>query len=383
MVWSEDETRPLDEARIRSAWPEGKNVREIGKNLFVVSGIEPRARSEDQGEGKPGPVTEPAEEDPRWIAERLLDRARREGDRDGEAAALTDLGIIHHEAGESSRAVELLEEALTTARQLGDRSRESDVLGNLGMAYLAVGQMARGREAIERGLASARESGDRHAEKIALAKLGNAYSALGDDPLSVAAYEAAWALAAELGDRLHAARLLWNLAILHEDQGQRGLAKARARAAVELLEAMGRPEAAWFAHHLRKFREDDPTARLGGTGAGSSRPDASRGGAIDANRVRDHAGAPPVQDWATSGPGLLRMALSATKAMVTFLGSGLKTAPPDLQQERLRTCAACEHHTGVRCRICACSTRAKARLLHEECPLGKWAVIRGPRRRGA
>jgi hypothetical protein len=72
------------------------------------------------------------------------------------------------------------------------------------------------------------------------------------------------------------------------------------------------------------------------------------------------------------GPGLLRMALSAALAMGKFLGSGLKTASRELVQQRLHTCAACEHHTGVRCRICGCFTQVKARLPHEECPIGKW-----------
>jgi hypothetical protein len=69
---------------------------------------------------------------------------------------------------------------------------------------------------------------------------------------------------------------------------------------------------------------------------------------------------------------LLRMAVSATKAMATFLGTGMKTAPVELQQKRLNTCATCEHHTGLRCRICGCFTNVKARMLHEDCPIGKW-----------
>jgi hypothetical protein len=66
------------------------------------------------------------------------------------------------------------------------------------------------------------------------------------------------------------------------------------------------------------------------------------------------------------------MALSATKAMASFVGSGFKTTPPDIQQKRIQTCIACEHHTGLRCKVCGCFTQAKTRLLHENCPIGKW-----------
>ena len=75
---------------------------------------------------------------------------------------------------------------------------------------------------------------------------------------------------------------------------------------------------------------------------------------------------------ATAGPGLLRMAMSATKAMAGFAGSGFKTAPAETQRQRLQTCAVCEHHTGVRCKICGCFTNVKSRMLHENCPIGKW-----------
>ena len=75
---------------------------------------------------------------------------------------------------------------------------------------------------------------------------------------------------------------------------------------------------------------------------------------------------------ATGGPGLLRMAMSATKAMAGFAGSGFKTAPVETQRQRLQTCAVCEHHTGVRCKICGCFTNVKSRMLHEDCPIGKW-----------
>ena len=66
------------------------------------------------------------------------------------------------------------------------------------------------------------------------------------------------------------------------------------------------------------------------------------------------------------------MAMSATKAMAGFAGSGFKTAPAETQRQRLQTCAACEHHTGVRCKICGCFTHVKSRMLHEDCPIGKW-----------
>jgi hypothetical protein len=80
------------------------------------------------------------------------------------------------------------------------------------------------------------------------------------------------------------------------------------------------------------------------------------------------------QEPAIGNPGLLRMAFSSAKAIAQFLGSGFKTVSRTAYAKRLDTCGACEHHTGVRCRVCGCFTNVKASMLHEECPIGKWPV---------
>jgi hypothetical protein len=74
------------------------------------------------------------------------------------------------------------------------------------------------------------------------------------------------------------------------------------------------------------------------------------------------------------GPGLLRMAISATKSMTQYMASGFKSVSAEVQERRLATCATCEHHTGLRCRICGCFTNVKSRLAHESCPIGKWSA---------
>ena len=68
----------------------------------------------------------------------------------------------------------------------------------------------------------------------------------------------------------------------------------------------------------------------------------------------------------------MRMAVSAKRAMTAFIGSGFKTVSPTTQQQRHNVCSDCEHHTGLRCRLCGCFTGAKTRLPFERCPIGKW-----------
>jgi hypothetical protein len=168
-------------------------------------------------------------------------------------------------------------------------------------------------------------------------------------------------MARATGDRQQEPRLLWRQAIALADLKRPDQAIARAEASVAFLRADGKPEADWYEAQIQKYRSDPSVLS-------ASKPD-FLGGPIYAGAVTT-APAPAIDPKA--GPGLLRMALSATKAMAAFLGSGLKTAPVDVQEARLAICRACPHHTGLRCRICGCFTNVKSRMAHERCPIGKW-----------
>jgi tetratricopeptide (TPR) repeat protein len=358
LVWAEDDGAPLDEARVRSRWPQGKQFRRIGKNLFLVSGIEPAA------DVPMSPAGSPPEQ-----AEKLLAAARQAGDRRREALALDDLGVVLTRSGKAAQAVAPLEEALAITRQLGDRALEGEMLGHLGMAVVGLGPPARAFELLEKSLAYAREAGDRFAEKAALERLGHACSAARDPARALYFYGQALALARQAGDRQHEADLLWDRTIQHAEMGRPDQAAAEGQAAVDVLRKMNHPHADWFAVNLQKYLRGDVGAALPAP-AGMS--EMFYGGEVISTWGPPVP--PPSPGQATAGPGLLRQAINAAKSMAKFLGSGLKTVPDEAYRKRLRTCAACEHHTGVRCRLCGCFTSLKARMPHEQCPVGKWPV---------
>jgi tetratricopeptide (TPR) repeat protein len=365
MVWAKEEANDLDATRIKSCWPQSNRCQRLGKNLFLVGGVEQPA---------PAGEAEQLQGNPHEQAEQLLAAARAAGDRAKEASALTELGILHLRAGDARRALAFLEEAAAVARELGDRALESDVLSNLGMAALTVGQSQRALDLFNQELTYARAAGNRFGEKTLLDSLGFAFSAMRDPAQALIFYGQALALAREVGDRQHEADLLWFQGIQHADLGQREQTIARAQEAIDLLEKMGNPHAKWFADHLQKYRTGDSGAALGGTlpaGPGMP-PGVLAGGSIVASSWAGQPGAWSAPEQTGSGPGLLRMAFSAAKSMTKFFGSGLKMVTPQTRQKRLRTCAACEHHTGMRCKICGCFTSAKAWLPHEDCPIGKW-----------
>jgi tetratricopeptide (TPR) repeat protein len=276
---------------------------------------------------------------------------------------LADLGVLALEQRQESQSVAYLENALALAQALGDQTRELDILPNLGLATLRIKQPDKAMQYLEKALNMARAAQDRFAEKFALERLGTVYAGIGNLPRSLRLLGESLAIAHDLCDRKHEAELLWHIGIRQAESGQREQAMNYAKAAIHLLESVGNPEANVYREHLQKFEQGAALAGLQGavestsngvivttsqTSAGSTTPD----------RV---------------GPGYLRMATSAAKAFTRFLGSGLKTVTVETMEKRLKQCAACRHHTGMRCRICGCFTNLKARLPHEQCSLGLWA----------
>lgn len=340
LVWAEDAAAGLSETPIAERWP-GKPIRRLGPNLFVVEGV---ARAK--------PTYSPDGNAPEQ-ADQLLTAARNSGDSSALALALTDSAIVATRNGDPQRAASLLEEALTLARQTADRARETDILGNLGVALLYLGQFDRAFEMVEEQLRQARAAGDRYEERLALGNLGMVYATLREYGRSIEAYEQALELARAIGDVKSQKDLLWYLAIQNAELAQRDQAMALGQECVALYRNTGDPLADVLDEHLLEYSAGNaaPLYMSSSVVVGVSQPNPA------AER---------------SGPGLLRMALTAMQAVGKFVGSGLRTAPAAVQQKRLLTCAKCEHHTGMRCKVCGCFTRAKALLPHEKCPLGKW-----------
>jgi tetratricopeptide (TPR) repeat protein len=352
LVWADGTDEALDEQRVRARWPLGRIVERLGSNLVLVRGIDP-ARSAE--------ATPPETDDSPQAAERAVANARRTNDPRVLAASLADLGAVLFRSKDPGGASAAFEESLGLARQLGDRAGECDVLCGLGSASLQLGDPAKAHEQYGRALELARESGDPFAEKLALERLGQAYLMGRAPEPALDALGRAIALAQSLGDGKHEAQLRWYLGIALAELGRRDQAIEQAGAAVVQLERLGSPEATCFVEHLRRYREFNAP------------------GLPDAASVRAETIGPPAPAAApgqTSPARPLRQALSAVNALTKFLASGGRKVTASTREQRLQTCRACEHHTGLRCRLCGCFTQAKTWLPHERCPLAKWTEER-------
>ena len=73
---------------------------------------------------------------------RALETFRENGDRQGEAASLGNLGIIANTRGDLDEAERLYRESLVIKREIGDRQGEANSLGSLGIIANTRGDLA-------------------------------------------------------------------------------------------------------------------------------------------------------------------------------------------------------------------------------------------------
>lgn len=372
LAWPQDSQATCDEAAIRRKWPLCREVRQIGERLYLADGIVEASPSEPVPMASTSYV--PSTGNVRDAAEQALAIARGAGDRGRELTAWTDLGLVYLQEGNGAQADSLLCRALEGARALQDRQREADILNSLALSALIQNRPSAARELLGSVVAYAQAAGDRHVEKLAWERLGLANLALRDHYQALTSLERALALSLSVGDVTHQAALLWQLGIQHAELGRRMRAIARAQEAVALLRRHDKPQARWFARHVKRYRLGNvaPASVAGSLPATPNSPATGLlGGTIDTSDVVSQPPAQTVAKAAT-GPDILTMALTATKAMREFVGSGFKTTTAEAYSARLSICSNCEHDTGLRCRVCGCLTAAKARMLHEDCPANKW-----------
>ncbi|MBD2354936.1 tetratricopeptide repeat protein [Tolypothrix sp. FACHB-123] len=132
-------------------------------------------------------------------------------DRQGEGAALGNLGGAYYYLGDYPKAIDYQQQRLAIAREIKDRLGEGTALGNLGLAYYSLGDYPKAIDYHQQHLAIAREIKDRLGEGLSLGNLGIAYDALGDYPKAIEYHQQRLAIAREIKDRLGEGQSLGNL----------------------------------------------------------------------------------------------------------------------------------------------------------------------------
>jgi tetratricopeptide (TPR) repeat protein len=155
---------------------------------------------------------------------------RRLGDRAGEAALYSNLGVLADYDGDVAGSGRFHEQALAVRRELGDRWAIGVSLNNLGMVALAERRFAAAKDRFEESMRLHREVGDAWMVAIGHNNLGNANRGLGDTAGAKASYAASLEAYRDYGDR-------WAMAFLVEDIAQLAASVGEAERAVELVAA--------------------------------------------------------------------------------------------------------------------------------------------------
>jgi DNA-binding SARP family transcriptional activator/Tfp pilus assembly protein PilF len=156
----------------------------------------------------------------------------------GAAATHKNLGMVHYHYGRMAEALAEMEHALAVSRKIGDRSEEGATLNNIGLVYEWSGDWDRAREHYRQALAIHRETGFRVGEGDILNNLSIVERQTGDYAGTVAYLAQALEVYREVGDRGGEGAVLNNLGLACTFLGRFAEAAAYLEDALALHRAM-------------------------------------------------------------------------------------------------------------------------------------------------
>jgi len=208
--------------------------------------------------------------------DRALALVRAIGNRAAEIATLGGMASVYLEMDEDARAIALLDQVIPLAQAAGLADTEARNLNSLARALGRGGETARAIEVGRRSLELRRRMHDPAGEAASLALLGINWHRSGDSEAGLEHLREALRLRQALGDRYATASTLGSMAWVEHGRGNFPEARARAEAAITLIEgirsAMTSPDlrASYVAYEqniyaiyidsLMRMHERDPTA---------------------------------------------------------------------------------------------------------------------------
>jgi DNA-binding SARP family transcriptional activator/tetratricopeptide (TPR) repeat protein len=153
------------------------------------------------------------------LQERSLTLYQGLGDRLGEAQTWCEQGRIQLWSGSLLPAAELLTRALTLFQAVGDPRGQANALFDLGRTRRALAQYPEAADLLERSLELCQKLGQPLGEANALCELGRIRQSTGNAPAAAGLLERALAIYQELDSRLGEANILWDLGRLRYTAG--------------------------------------------------------------------------------------------------------------------------------------------------------------------
>jgi tetratricopeptide (TPR) repeat protein len=168
-----------------------------------------------------------------WLAASVI--SKKTGNSRAYANDVSNVGLLHLDVGDTTKAEQLISKALEIAQSIGDRKGEANRYGHLGNIALVKGDPSRAREFFERALELVRLIGQRGNEPPWLIGLALSASALGQKEEALQYLRSAMAVAQEVSDPRSEAIAALNVARIYQEAGQTTEARRLARKHLETL----------------------------------------------------------------------------------------------------------------------------------------------------
>ncbi len=143
---------------------------------------------------------------------------RKYGEQRAAAPYLANIGNIYRDRGESDKALRFHEDALAISREIGDKPGVASSLGNIGSVRCDRDKLGEALQYFEEALAVSRENHDRRGMANSLGKIGNVHHYRGELDEALMHYEGALALEREIGYQLGVATELGNIGLILMDK---------------------------------------------------------------------------------------------------------------------------------------------------------------------
>ena len=193
---------------------------------------------------------------------------RRVGDREGQANAKNEIGILYAYRDQRDRALSEMKDALQTYRDLGRRTEVAKSLNNIAILYKRGGDYEEALQNYRQALRVFRELEDRRSAAVTLSNVGLVHEQQGAYDESLDVHEQALRVYRDIEDRAGIARSLDNVGDIQVKQGQYRKALANFREALRMHRELGNTRRVAGAHNgigrvqFWQYEYDDALARF-------------------------------------------------------------------------------------------------------------------------
>ncbi|MGR0480550.1 MAG: tetratricopeptide repeat protein [Candidatus Electronema sp. V4] len=173
---------------------------------------------------------------------KVLALAEAHQNKQEQAMAFGNLGLVYRTRGELDKAEEMHRKALALNQALGRREGMALAFGNLGLVYRTRGELDKAEEMHRKALALNEALGHREGMALAFGNLGLVYQTRGELDKAEEMHRKALALNEALGHKEYMAANYGNLGLVYMTRGELDKAEEMYGKSLEISEALGLKE---------------------------------------------------------------------------------------------------------------------------------------------